>query len=47
MAGPRMRRHLPAITLAVSMLLAGAFLAFYLHQDVKNKSSRNSTSLNS
>src|SRR5450830_1014707 len=32
-----MKRHLSAITLAVGMLLAGALLAFYLHQDVKEQ----------
>ena len=30
-----MKRHLFGITLAAGVLLAGAFLAFYLHQDVK------------
>src|SRR5450759_2928435 len=32
-----MKRHLSAITLAVGMLLAGALLAFDLHQDVKEQ----------
>jgi hypothetical protein len=32
-----MKRHLFAITLAAGMLLAGALLAFYLHQDVKGQ----------
>src|SRR5450759_3129967 len=32
-----MKRHLSAITLAAGMLLAGALLAFYLHQDVKGQ----------
>jgi PAS domain S-box-containing protein len=32
-----MKRHLPAIALAVGMLLAGAFLAFYLHKEVKEQ----------
>ena len=30
-----MKKHLPAIALAVGMLSAGAYLAFYLHQEVK------------
>jgi len=32
-----MKKHLFAVTLAVGMLLAGAFLAFYLHQEVKQQ----------
>ncbi len=32
-----MKRHLSAIALAAGMLLAGAFLAFYLHQEVKEQ----------
>jgi PAS domain S-box-containing protein len=32
-----MKRHVPAIALAVGMLLAGALLTFYLHQDVKRQ----------
>ena len=30
-----MRRHLPAVTLAAGMLFAGAFLTFYLYQNVR------------
>ncbi|MDO8795582.1 MAG: hypothetical protein Q7J25_13290, partial [Vicinamibacterales bacterium] len=32
-----MKRYLPAIALAAGMLLAGALLAFSLHQDVEEQ----------